>query len=166
MPPPLSGLRTLSGLELGGPYLHAEATACVLAAGQFDQVLGCLHALPDGSGLAQPPDLYTRRSAAEVTCLVSQSDAFSVVAYIDYPIPVRARAGVRPLSALSYFTENRRGVCGAPPRPEDFRRPRYLEPSESYFESAESYLQFAKSIRRGVVSRAAISAGCARIDRD
>jgi histidinol-phosphatase (PHP family) len=41
------GLRVLSGLELSEPHLHQEAVAGLLAAGEFDQVLGSVHSLPD-----------------------------------------------------------------------------------------------------------------------
>lgn len=88
------GLRILSGLELGEPHWHAEATAQVLGAGPFDRVLGSLHCLPCGDGFAEPPGLYKDRAAAvvvrqyleEVVRLVADSDAFSVLAHVDYPI--------------------------------------------------------------------------------
>jgi histidinol-phosphatase (PHP family) len=87
-------LRILSGLEMGEPHWHADACAKVLGAGRFDRVLGSLHCLPDGDGFAEPPGLYRHREAAEVVRqyltevarLVGQSDAFSVLAHIDYPI--------------------------------------------------------------------------------
>jgi histidinol-phosphatase (PHP family) len=89
------GLRVLSGLETGEPHWHAAAVAKVLAAGRFDRVLGSLHCLPlpDG-GFSEPPGQYERRDAAEVVRaylaevarLVAGSDAFSVLAHIDYPI--------------------------------------------------------------------------------
>jgi histidinol-phosphatase (PHP family) len=87
-------LRILSGLELGEPHWHAAASARVLGAGRFDRVLGSLHCLPCEDGFAEPPGLYKDRAAAEVirqylaevTRLVAESDAFSVLAHIDYPI--------------------------------------------------------------------------------
>jgi histidinol-phosphatase (PHP family) len=89
------GLRILSGLETGEPHWHAAAVAKVLAAGRFDRVLGSLHCLPlPGGGFSEPPGQYERRDAAEVVRaylaevarLVAGSDAFSVLAHIDYPI--------------------------------------------------------------------------------
>jgi histidinol-phosphatase (PHP family) len=88
------GLRVLSGLELGEPHWHAVASAKVLGAGRFDRVLGSLHCLPDGDEFAEPPGLYGRRAAAEVVrgylaevvTLVTESDAFDVLAHIDYPV--------------------------------------------------------------------------------
>lgn len=94
-------LQILSGLELGEPHWHAAAVARVLGAGRFDRVLGSQHCLPDGDGFAEPWGLYGHRAAAavvreylaEVAKLVADSDVFSVLAHIDYPIrswPARA----------------------------------------------------------------------------
>lgn len=88
------GLRIVSGLELGEPHWHADAAQGVLAAGQFDRVLGSLHCLPDGDRFREPPGLYCRRDPTEVVrrylievaVLVRQRDAFSVLAHIDYPV--------------------------------------------------------------------------------
>ncbi|TDC06648.1 PHP domain-containing protein [Nonomuraea longispora] len=87
-------LRILSGLELGEPHWHAAAVAEVLAPGRFDRVLGSLHCLPHRDGFAEPPGLYGHRPAAdvvrdylaEVARLAAGSEAFSVLAHIDYPI--------------------------------------------------------------------------------
>jgi histidinol-phosphatase (PHP family) len=95
------GLRILSGLEMGEPHWHAAATAKVLGAGRFDRVLGSVHCLPDGDGFAEPPGHYRHREAAEVVRqylaevarLIAGSDAFAVLAHIDYPVrswPARA----------------------------------------------------------------------------
>jgi histidinol-phosphatase (PHP family) len=88
------GLRILSGLELGEPHRHAEACAKVLAAGRFDHVLGSVHALPDQGVFAEPWGIYPHRDArevvrdylAEIATLVKATDAFSVLAHIDYPV--------------------------------------------------------------------------------
>ena len=95
-------MRILSGLEIGEPHWHAAAAADVLGRGRFDRVLGSLHCLPDGNEFAEPPGLYRHREAAEVirqylaevATLVTESDAFSVLAHIDYPVrywPAHAR---------------------------------------------------------------------------
>jgi histidinol-phosphatase (PHP family) len=89
-----AGLQIMSGLELGEPHWHAEATARVLGAGEFDRILGSLHCLPDNDGFAEPPGLYGHRAADDVVRtyltavadLVTASDAFSVLAHIDYPV--------------------------------------------------------------------------------
>jgi histidinol-phosphatase (PHP family) len=87
-------LRILSGVELGEPHRHARAVSGVLGRGRFDRVLGSLHCLPDGAGYSEPAGLYRRIDAAEVVrdylaevvTLVRTSDAFSVLAHIDYPV--------------------------------------------------------------------------------
>lgn len=87
-------LTILTGLEIGEPHWHAEAVGKVLQAGPFDRVLGSLHYLIDGNGPAQSPRLYRYRGAkaairdylAEVVRLVEGSDAFAVLAHIDYPV--------------------------------------------------------------------------------
>jgi histidinol-phosphatase (PHP family) len=87
-------LRILSGLEMGEPHRHPDACARILAAGEFDRVLGSLHSLPDQGSFAEPWGIYPHRDAhdvvreylAHVTTMVAQSDVFSVLAHIDYPI--------------------------------------------------------------------------------
>ncbi|WP_283132719.1 PHP domain-containing protein [Rhizohabitans arisaemae] len=108
------GLRILSGLEIGEPHRHAAAAAKVLAAGPFDRVLGSLHCLPTGDGFAEPPGLFGKRAAAEVvreylaeiTRLVEDNDAFSVLAHIDYPVrywPAREAGPFEPMAFEEEF---------------------------------------------------------------
>jgi histidinol-phosphatase (PHP family) len=88
------GLRLISGLELGEPHWHEDAAARLLAAGRFDRVLGSLHSLPIGRYFAEPPYLFRHRPAADVVRdylaetarLIETSDAFTVLAHIDYPV--------------------------------------------------------------------------------
>jgi histidinol-phosphatase (PHP family) len=88
------GLRILSGVELGEPHRHRDVVARLLAAGRFERVLGSLHSLPVGHQFFEPPNLYRERPAAEVIRdylaeiprLVMSSDAFAVLAHIDYPV--------------------------------------------------------------------------------
>ncbi len=57
-------------------------------------MLGSLHCLPHGGGFSEPPGLYRHRPAAEVirqylaevVNLVIESEVFSILAHIDYPI--------------------------------------------------------------------------------
>jgi histidinol-phosphatase (PHP family) len=115
-------LRILSGLEMGEPHRHRAATARVLSTGRFDRVLGSLHCLPDGDGFAEPPGLYKREPAAEVmrrylaevVALVSQSEAFSVLAHIDYPVRFWPAEG-GPFDPLT-FEEEFRHALGATAR--------------------------------------------------
>jgi histidinol-phosphatase (PHP family) len=87
------GLRVLSGVEAGEPHLFSASLAKVLGGGDFDRVLGSLHAVPfDGtivgvSGLYRllDPDEVVRRYFAELINLVRNSDAFQVLAHVDFP---------------------------------------------------------------------------------
>jgi histidinol-phosphatase (PHP family) len=87
-------LRIISGVELGEPHWHSGVAANLLEAGQFDRVLGSLHCLPFEAGFSEPPNLYRRRSAAEVVReylaevprLIKGFDAFAVLAHIDYAV--------------------------------------------------------------------------------
>lgn len=87
------GLRIISGVELGEPHRHAKKANALLAAGQFDLVLGSLHGLfVDGefAEIAQllqdrEPDQVIRDYLLEAERLVSDCQSFSVLAHIDYP---------------------------------------------------------------------------------
>lgn len=88
------GLRVMSGLEVGEPHWHADQVAGVLAAGEFDRVLGSLHCLPDRGGYAEPPALFARRDPREVlrtylgelVALAEHGEDYEVVAHVDYPL--------------------------------------------------------------------------------
>ena len=87
-------LRIISGVELGEPHWHTGVVGKLLKAGEFDRVLGSLHCLPDEARFSEPPNLYRRRTAAEVVRaylaeiprLIAGSDAFAVLAHIDYAV--------------------------------------------------------------------------------
>lgn len=87
-------LKIITGVELGEPHRHPVEVARLLATGSFARVLGSLHSLPHGSQFSEPPYLYGVRQAdrvvrdylAEVARLIKQSDVFSVLAHIDYPL--------------------------------------------------------------------------------
>jgi histidinol-phosphatase (PHP family) len=82
----------LTGVEVGEPHWHRDQVAAVLAAGQFDRVLGSLHTLPLGAGLNEPGEHFARRPAAEVVRdylaeiarLVAESTDFEALAHIDF----------------------------------------------------------------------------------
>lgn len=88
------GLRIITGVELGEPHRHGDAAARLLATGAFERVLGSLHCLPTGERFDEPPNLYRHRPAAEVVraylteipSVITNSDAFAVLAHIDYPV--------------------------------------------------------------------------------
>ena len=87
-------LRIISGVEVGEPHWHGAAVAALLRSGQFDRVLGSLHCLPVGRHFLEMANFYRHRPAsevvreylAEIPRLIEGSDAFSVLAHIDYPL--------------------------------------------------------------------------------
>jgi histidinol-phosphatase (PHP family) len=87
-------LHIVTGVELGEPHWHAAQVARLLEAGQFDRVLGSLHCLPLGDRFSEPPYLFRERPAADVlrdylaetARLIRSTDAFAVLAHVDYPI--------------------------------------------------------------------------------
>ncbi len=111
-------LRILSGLEIGEPHWHAEAVAAVLAAGRFDRLLGSLHCLPTEDGFTEPPGHYRRRPAAEVVrrylaevvTLVGESDLFSVLAHVDYPVRYWPAREAGPFDVVMFEAEFRHAL--------------------------------------------------------
>jgi len=87
-------LRILTGVELGEPHWYQSQVRELLSGGRFDRVLGSLHSLPVGTRFAKPRYLYRHRPAddvvraylAEVSHLIRSSDAFTVLAHLDYPL--------------------------------------------------------------------------------
>jgi histidinol-phosphatase (PHP family) len=87
-------LRIISGVELGEPHWHRDIVSQLIATGGFDRVLGSLHSLPVGQRFLEMANLFRQRPAvevlrdylAELPDLIESSDAFAVLAHIDYPI--------------------------------------------------------------------------------
>jgi histidinol-phosphatase (PHP family) len=85
------GLRILFGAEIGEAHLFNASTARL--AGEFDRILGSVHAIPlDGRLTASedifrllPPEDAMRRYFAEVVRLIAGSDVFQVLAHLDFP---------------------------------------------------------------------------------
>jgi histidinol-phosphatase (PHP family) len=86
-------LRIVSGIEAGEPHLFPASVAGVLAAGNFERVLGSLHGIVvDGTltgisnGLFREIDAHEvmRRYFAELVVLVGGSSVFNVLAHCDY----------------------------------------------------------------------------------
>jgi histidinol-phosphatase (PHP family) len=97
-------LRILSGVEAGEPHLFPASVAGVLAAGNFERVLGSLHGIVyDGTLTGIEDALFARLDAHEVmrryfadlVVLVDSSSVFNVLAHCDYPRRYwpKARAG-------------------------------------------------------------------------
>ena len=87
-------LRILSGIEAGEPHLFPASVAAVLAAGNFERVLGSLHGIVyEGALTGIDHALFAgleahevmRRYFAELVVLVDGSSVFNVLAHCDYP---------------------------------------------------------------------------------
>ena len=114
-------LRILSGIEAGEPHLFPASVAAVLAAGNFERVLGSLHGIVyDGTLTGIDDALFARLDAHEVmrryfadlVALVDGSSVFNVLAHCDYPRRYwpTARAGAY---AEADFEEEYRAVFRA-----------------------------------------------------
>ncbi|MDX6255677.1 MAG: histidinol-phosphatase family [Frankiales bacterium] len=94
-------LRVLSGVEAGQPHLFGASLATLLGGGRFDRVLGSCHALVHDGALVEVGSLYhvmsvedaVRRYFAEVLAVVEGSDAFQVLAHVDFIARYLPRAG-------------------------------------------------------------------------
>jgi histidinol-phosphatase (PHP family) len=88
------GLRILSGVELSEPHWHAERANSLARSGDFDRVLGSVHALRGAGANLLVDTLHGRRESADLVrdylaeaLLLAESDAeFDVLAHIDYPL--------------------------------------------------------------------------------
>jgi len=90
-----TGLRILSGVELGEPHWFPAETAAVLAAGPLDNVLGSVHcvkldgAVVDASQFKEREGVdvaaATREYFAEVAAMLDAGQPFEVLAHLDYP---------------------------------------------------------------------------------
>jgi histidinol-phosphatase (PHP family) len=87
-------LRIQSGIEAGEPHLFAASVAAVLAAGDFQRVLGSLHAMEFEGRLeyvnaalfrALDPHALMERYLQDMVVLVGSSSVFNVLAHCDYP---------------------------------------------------------------------------------
>jgi histidinol-phosphatase (PHP family) len=92
-------LRILSGVELGEPHWFAAEVHNLLAAGEFDRILGSQHSfLVDGEpwivsdleGPSVPPGWSStdivRAYLVETAEMIRSSDSFLVLTHIDYPV--------------------------------------------------------------------------------
>lgn len=86
------GLRILSGVEVGEPHWYQDRVKALLAAMDCDRVLGSLHSLEvegrpwlvDDLDGDHAPDGIVRAYLTEVLRMVESSDAFAVLAHIDF----------------------------------------------------------------------------------
>jgi histidinol-phosphatase (PHP family) len=110
-------LRIVSGVELGEPHWHTGAAVKLLDGAGLDRVLGSLHCMPVGRGFADILYLYrhhepadvVRQYLAEIPRMIGSSDAFAVLAHIDYPLRFwPATAG--PFDPLGFEAEFRHAL--------------------------------------------------------
>jgi len=88
------GLRILSGVELGEPHWHAPRATALLDDGGFDRVLASVHSAAAEAGFAEISDRFRDQAPADVlrgylaetVALITEFDAFDVLAHIDYPV--------------------------------------------------------------------------------
>jgi len=90
-----TGLRILSGVELGEPHWFPDETAAVLAAGPLDTLLGAVHCvkvdgqLVDASEFGSRDGLdvaaATRDYYHELLSMLEGGQPFEVLAHLDYP---------------------------------------------------------------------------------
>lgn len=110
------GLVVRSGIETGEPHLFAGSVAEVLAAGQFQQVLGSLHSVVRDGELVgvgkvirrgEDPDQVAREYFAELLTMVESSSAFAVLAHCDFPRRYWPSRHRRPYVERDYEDEYR-----------------------------------------------------------
>ena len=91
-----TGLRILTGVELGEPHWFPEETARLLSAGPLDQVLGSIHSIHWVDGATLDASQFRGRQGidfaaavrayfAEVTLMLESGQPFEALAHIDYP---------------------------------------------------------------------------------
>lgn len=115
------GLRILSGVELSEPHWHRGAAAALLRESGFDRVLASVHSAPSGTGFTEVSDSFRCQSPArvlraylaETAALISQFDAFEILAHIDYPVR-RWPHDAKPYDPAAGFTEAHGDVPGCP----------------------------------------------------
>ncbi len=103
-----SGLRILTGIEIGEAHWFPEVVGELLSGGRFERVLGSLHSVRvDGSPRAIDEWFHTARVSGEVEAaavrdyltearlMVEGSDGFEVFAHIDYLVRQIRRTGRR-----------------------------------------------------------------------
>ncbi|SEC85692.1 histidinol-phosphatase (PHP family) [Amycolatopsis tolypomycina] len=111
-------LRILSGVELSEPHWHGPRADALLAAHDFDRVLGSVHSLREGGHhheltvvSGRPPGELLRAYLGEVLELVESTADFAVLAHIDYAL--RSWPAEGPPFVATDFEEEFRTVLRA-----------------------------------------------------
>ncbi|QKV72851.1 PHP domain-containing protein [Amycolatopsis sp. Hca4] len=112
------GLRILSGVELSEPHWHRPRADALLAAHDFDRVLGSVHSLSEGGHhheltviTDRPPGDLLRAYLGEVLGLVESTADFAVLTHIDYAL--RSWPAEGPPFVVADFEEEFRTVLRA-----------------------------------------------------
>src|SRR5712691_1379871 len=90
-----TGLRILSGVELGEPHWFPKETEAVLAAGPLDKVLGSVHCIKLDGEVVDASQFRERHGIdfatatgeyfAELLAMIEGNQPFETLAHIDYP---------------------------------------------------------------------------------
>jgi len=90
-----SGLRILTGVELGEPHWFPDKSAGVLAAGPLDKVLGSIHCIRLDGGMLDASQFRAQKGIdfpaavreylRELLAMVESGQAFETLAHLDYP---------------------------------------------------------------------------------
>jgi histidinol-phosphatase (PHP family) len=107
-------LRILSGVELGEPHWHRAAAGRLLGDASFDRILASVHSVTIGPVTAEisqfladvDPTPAMRVYLAEAAALVSEFNAYDVLAHIDYPVRSWP-ADVKPFDPFDFQDEYR-----------------------------------------------------------
>ncbi|MGI5399127.1 histidinol-phosphatase HisJ family protein [Streptomyces sp. CA-135486] len=107
-------LKILSGMELGEPHMFKDEIGALLERRTFDRLLGSLHSLVVDGQIHYAPFLFTPDNAQELMRtylietlnMVESSDAFQVLAHIDYPMRAWPK-DAKPFNANDYEEEYR-----------------------------------------------------------
>lgn len=111
-------MRILFGVELGEPHWHRPLTDTLLTDGSFDRVLASVHSVTIGPVTDEiskfltdgDPAAAMRVYLAEAAALVSEFDAYDVLAHIDYPVRSWP-ADAKPFDPLDFQEEYRHVLC-------------------------------------------------------
>jgi len=90
-----SGLRIISGVELGEPHWFPDETAAILSAGPIDNVLGSVHCVKIAGDVVDASQFkdregvdigaVTRDYFHEVLAMLEGGQPFEILAHLDYP---------------------------------------------------------------------------------
>lgn len=90
-----TGLRILSGVELGEPHWFPDETQAILSAGPLDNVLGSVHCVKADGAVVDASQFTSREGVdvvaatrdyfREVLAMIEGRQPFEILAHLDYP---------------------------------------------------------------------------------